>query len=161
MFLGKRFLPVYLSSFLPLIPLVLLPIKRIQRVGLCVTVALTSLCHFCDCLSRCKSAAEACSHPPSSLHSFTDKSARQQMHSHLFSCQKSVSLFVNTTQHNVTVKLPELWGSLHVLCGMQRGSTCFNCTVWFNKVMGSVYVCVKELRCVWMLVQCSLKVFGQ
>lgn len=99
-------LPVRITSLSP--PLVTLLVERIKRAGLCVTMAMTSLCHFCDRLSRCKSAAVDCPHPPSPLHPFIGVPAWQQLHSHLFSCRKSVSLLlllpmslvIHTTQHH-------------------------------------------------------------
>lgn len=65
-FLGKLCFPFYLSSFLPLIlscPSADVKDKESQLV--CDDGQHTvSLCHFCDRLSRCKSATEERSHPP-------------------------------------------------------------------------------------------------
>lgn len=60
-------------------------------------------------------------------HPFIGVSGWQQLHSHLFSSQTSASLLfpmplVINTPHNTSVKLSELWGNLHVLCGMLCGS---------------------------------------
>lgn len=55
------FLLVCITSPSP--PLVILLVERIKKPGLCVMMAMTSLCHFCDHLS-CKSAAEDCPRPP-------------------------------------------------------------------------------------------------
>jgi len=141
-FLGKFSLSFYLSlSPPPSPPLVILLTERIKRAGLCVPMAMTSLCHFCDRLLRCKSAAEDCSHPPSPHYPFIGIPARQQLHSHLSSYQKSVlllllppaSLAVHTTQHHcealwaVDVSACSVWNAMWFL-----GPTCFNCTVWCN-----------------------------
>lgn len=112
------FLFICLHSF-PVIPLDIVLIKRLKRVGLYVSMALTLLCHFCNCLSGCKSAAKDCFHPPSSLHSPSN--------SCIPTCSAARSLppssrRQSSTPHNTTAKLSELWESLHVLCGMPCGS---------------------------------------
>lgn len=80
--------------------------------------------------------------PPTHPHPFRPfigVPAQQQLHSHLFSCQKSVSLLlpmshvIHTTQHHSDAP----WAVGESACSVWNamwfsGPTCFNCTVWFH-----------------------------
>ena len=113
--------------------------ERIKRAGLCVTMAMTSLCHFCDRPSRCKSDAEDRSYPPSPHYPFIGTPAQQQLHFHLFSCQKSVSLLVLTRSPHHTA--PQ-WRSLS--CGSVC-MFCVECPVAVRSHLLLLY-CVVQLR---------------
>lgn len=109
--------------------------------AVCVIMAAVSLCHFCDRLSRCKSAAVKV--PPTCT-----TSSRQRLHSHVF-CYRLPAPVCHTTLHGYG-----LWEKLHVLCGMICNFLVPPAlTVLFSS---SVEKCSCVKRCI-----CSLKIFGQ
>lgn len=129
-------------------------------------MAMTSLCHFCDHLSRCKSAAEDCPRPPVPLPPIhwrirlaTVAFPPVQLPDVCLPPLPHATRNQHTTQHLcealrvVGESACSVWNAMWF-----SGSTCFNCTVWFNWGKRC------EERCVWERVQVwawSLKVFGQ
>lgn len=162
-------LPVFITSLSP--PLVILLVERIKRSGLCVTMAMTSLCHFCEHPSGCKSAAEDCPHPPSPLRPIHWRSSPATAAFPTCSAARSLSpsspmsLVIHTTQHHSEAP----WAVGESACSVWNamwfsGPTCFNCTVWFNWRKKGVKESVCERVQVWVWnanIQRSLKVFGQ